>query len=56
MSESKIKTGVTEYFHGLLKANDTNGLGLLNLLLNSIKSFGLNIDDIWIKVMIMALL
>jgi hypothetical protein len=43
-TSGKIKVG--EYFLGFLKVDGTSGEGLSNVLVDSIKSFGLNVDDI----------
>uniref|UniRef100_A0A8I6YCJ7 DUF4371 domain-containing protein n=1 Tax=Hordeum vulgare subsp. vulgare TaxID=112509 RepID=A0A8I6YCJ7_HORVV len=44
MSDGKIQ--IVEYFLGFLVVEDTSGLGIFNVLVDSMMSFGLNIDDI----------
>jgi hypothetical protein len=44
LSENNIK--FEEYFVGFLEVDNTSSLGLFNVLVESVKSFGLNIDDI----------
>ena len=44
MSDGKIQ--IVEYFFGFLVVEDTSGLGIFKVLIDSMKSFDLNIDAI----------
>jgi hypothetical protein len=44
ISDSNIK--IQEYFLGFMKVDDTSGAGLYEVLIKTMESFGLNIDDI----------
>ncbi|XBH62876.1 hypothetical protein VPH35_116983 [Triticum aestivum] len=47
MSDGKIQ--IVEYFLGLLVVEDTSSLGIFKVLVDSMKSFGLDVDDISVQ-------